>query len=313
MACPSCVTGGLHEGTPQGYEEEIFGLSCYVTSSSIIQANSKDTTPQTSRVSESTTTEGHIVILTDALGYEFKNTRLLADRYAQRCNAKIYIPEFMDGHGMDPSLFESMDILLGHVPSAGLLAKAGAVAHVISGFVPFLWFNRQAVCEPRIKTWMSRLRDQIDHQPGQDTKTPAKLGAAGFCWGGKYTFLLSHRPSASTSSSPILDFGYTAHPSNLVLPVDAAKVASPLCVVVGEKDPLLPISQIEIMKSALEDEQKRDLNCRIHVFAEAGHGFAVRARPGDEQAVKHGKDAEDLAVEWFNRYLGDEADTKKEG
>jgi hypothetical protein len=36
-----------------------------------------------------------------------------ADKYAKRTSAIVYLPEFMDGHAMDPSLFASMDILTG--------------------------------------------------------------------------------------------------------------------------------------------------------------------------------------------------------
>ena len=38
-----------------------------------------------------------VVILPDAFGWEFTNTRLLADRYAQRLQMRVLVPEFMDG------------------------------------------------------------------------------------------------------------------------------------------------------------------------------------------------------------------------
>lgn len=189
MACSSCTTGVLHEGVPQGREELIFGLPCYVTSPSIVQANRDSSTSQQDQSSNDIPTSGHLIILPDALEYKFRNARLLADRYAQRCNANVYIPEFMDGHGMDPALFQCMDILLGHTPTAEIFAKLKAIIRLICDFLPFFWFNRQAVCEPRIKTWMAHFRDHLDqeHQrSGHDSKNVPKIGTAGFCWGGKY-------------------------------------------------------------------------------------------------------------------------------
>lgn len=56
-----------------------------------------------------------------------------------------------------------------------------------------------------------------------------KIGAAGYCWGGKYTVLLTHGPT------PLIDAGFTAHPSNLVMP-DIEQVKAPLCISVGDID-----------------------------------------------------------------------------
>jgi dienelactone hydrolase len=299
MACKDCVTGGIHQGTPLGHETNILGLNCYTTSPSILARSNGTPTPHDARPA------GHIVILTDALGYKFTNTRLLADRYAARCNAKVYIPDFMDGHGMDTSVFESMDILMGHGSSGsgsgsppGMLQKAGALAHIVAAFIPFLWFTRQAVCEPKIRTWMAGFRDTVERDSNNGEKDGKMIGAAGFCWGGKYAFLLSRR---SAAGGPLLDCAFTAHPSNLVLPVDAQMVASPMCVVVGDRDVLLPVGKVEQMKEVLEAEE--GLGCEVTVLPGAAHGFALRARPGDEEAMAQGVEAENAAVEWFKRYF----------
>ncbi len=97
MACRDCVTGALHEGTPLGREETIHGLPTYVTE------------PPSGKAPK-----GIIVIIPDALGWNFKNSRILADKYAKRTNSLVYLPDFMDGHMLDTSLFASMDTLSGH-------------------------------------------------------------------------------------------------------------------------------------------------------------------------------------------------------
>lgn len=89
--------GALHAGTPHGKETTLHGLPAYVTE------------PQDGR-----SIRGHIVILTDALGWTFNNTRILADKYADKTQARVYIPEFFDGHALSATLFSSMDTLTGN-------------------------------------------------------------------------------------------------------------------------------------------------------------------------------------------------------
>lgn len=95
MACRECVSGALHEGTPVGREETVHGLPTYVSEPPSGQA------------------KGIIVIIPDAFGWTFNNNRVLADTYAERTNSRVYLPEFMDGHAMDVSMFGHMDVLTG--------------------------------------------------------------------------------------------------------------------------------------------------------------------------------------------------------
>ena len=97
MACRECITGALHEGTPAGREETLHGLPTYITEPPTGQA------PQ-----------GIVVFIPDAIGWNFNNNRILADKYADKTNCRVYLPDFMDGHMMDPSLFASMDTLGGN-------------------------------------------------------------------------------------------------------------------------------------------------------------------------------------------------------
>lgn len=97
MACRDCITGGLHEGTPVGRVETVHGLPAYI-----------------SEPPDGQSPKGIIVIVPDALGWELNNSRILADTYARRTNARVYLPEFTDGHSMSSSLFASMDIIMGN-------------------------------------------------------------------------------------------------------------------------------------------------------------------------------------------------------
>lgn len=77
MACPQCFSGHKHEGEPLGKEEKVHGLDTYVTG----DPNSK----------------AIIVFIPDAFGWKFNNNRILADHYATKVPARVYLPEFMEG------------------------------------------------------------------------------------------------------------------------------------------------------------------------------------------------------------------------
>ena len=95
MACRECVTGSVHQGHPRGREETVFGLPSYVTDPP-----------------EGQDIKSIIVIIPDALGWIFVNTRLLADSYAKKTNSRVYVPEFMDGHWVAPEILDTTDSLM---------------------------------------------------------------------------------------------------------------------------------------------------------------------------------------------------------
>ncbi|EHL03822.1 putative protein AIM2 [Glarea lozoyensis 74030] len=125
---------------------------------------------------------------------------------------------------------------------------------------------------------------------------PLPIGAAGFCWGGKFVFLLCGE-TLKFNGRPLIDFGFTAHPSNLVLPLDAENVRLPISVAVGDIDVMVPIKKAEEMKSILEGKGGNE----VVIIPGAAHGFATRAKPEDEKGTQKGVQAEDQAVNWFNR------------
>ena len=70
----------MHEGTPTGREEKIHGLDTYISDP-----------PQGSDA------KGVVVIIPDAFGWKFNNTRVMADSMAKKGNMKVLVPEFMGG------------------------------------------------------------------------------------------------------------------------------------------------------------------------------------------------------------------------
>lgn len=100
--CADCFSGHLAEGTPVGKVETIHGLSTYV-----------------SHPPAGVKPKGLIVYLPDAFGWEFKNSRLLCDKYAEKVGALVWMPDFMDGmqlgdreHQMEANVLQAMHRLL---------------------------------------------------------------------------------------------------------------------------------------------------------------------------------------------------------
>ena len=164
----------------------------------------------------------------------------------------------------------------------------------VAGFVPFLFWNRIGVARPRVYRFAHALR--------QDEKfSSLPIGAAGYCWGGKYVFLLCSDTEKASNNKSLIDCGFTAHPSNLSIPADAEPVTIPLSVSVGDIDIGLPIAAVQQTKKILEGKVQD--KHEVVIIPGAKHGFAIKAHPGDEKAVEQGKQAEEQAVNWFIKWF----------
>lgn len=80
MSCPECFQGHIHEGNPRGKIVKLHGLDTYVT-----------------EPSDGRDVNGIIVIIPDAFGMQFINSKLLADNYADKGGYRVYLPDFMRG------------------------------------------------------------------------------------------------------------------------------------------------------------------------------------------------------------------------
>ena len=153
---------------------------------------------------------------------------------------------------------------------------------------------------PRVRAFLKSVRASTD----------ARVGVAGFCWGGKFAVLLCDSSAHSTDNGKsLIDCAFIAHPSNLSLPSDIDKVTLPLRICQGSEDFVLNmdgVRQIEgiFAKKETELDQNERGKFVISVVEGAKHGFAVRGDLGIEEEVKQGMVAEDQAVDWFQKWLG---------
>jgi dienelactone hydrolase len=184
-----------------------------------------------------------------------------------------------------------MESLLAPSPSilTTLLYKPIWLVKVIAAAVPFLIYNGESTIKPKVFSFHEALRSD------PETKS-LKIGSAGFCWGGKYTILLSQEPA-------LIDVGFTAHPSKMKFPEDWDKVQKPMSIAIGDVDLGINIEMVNDIKTLLEGQSKPKGQNEVVIYPGAKHGFAVRADPKDEGQAKSAAEALKQAVYWFGKWM----------
>lgn len=128
----------------------------------------------------------------------------------------------------------------------------------------------------------------------------ARLGITGFCWGGRICWLYAAHNPALRASVPW--YGRLTGDSSKLQPehpIDVvARLKAPVLGLYGEKDPGIPLADVEAMQAALEQANSVS---RIHVFADADHGFLADYRPSYQEAAA--KLAWGEMLQWFEKYL----------
>ena len=111
------------------------------------------------------------------------------------------------------------------------------------------------------------------------------------------------------NGKPLIDVGYTAHPSNLSVPADLEKVKLPLAIDQGNEDFVTGMTQVKQIQEVFERKNseegagKGQERFEINVVEGAKHGFAVRCDMEKEDEAAQEQIAENHAVEWFKRWF----------
>ncbi|KAK6615132.1 dienelactone hydrolase family protein [Botrytis cinerea] len=241
-----CLSGKLHEGTPTGRIEVINDLSTYIAEP---QDGSKAKT---------------IIFLVDIFGYEFKNVRLLADNYA-KAGFYVYIPDVHQGNSIPLSFLQSVEPPLQIREQQSLVERTKATGVVATTLPPWLVRHREGVTKPLVSSFIAHIRGV----PGT-----GKVGALGFCWGGRYAILAAHGE---------VDAAVACHPSLVSVPADFERVTKPLSLAVGIRITELPHE--------------------LRIYEGQIHGFALRSDWGSDRDKKAMDDCEEQGMDWFNKYL----------
>jgi len=259
-----CMSGSVHSGSPSGRVETIDGLSTYVSAP---QSGSKAKT---------------IIFITDIFGYEFKNVRLLADHYTE-AGFYVYVPDFHQGDSLPIEFLQSVEPPLKTREQLTLLDKTKATATVGTTLPPWLLKHREGVTKPLISSFIAAVRAE----PGT-----GKVGAIGFCWGGRYAILAAHGE---------VDAAYACHPSLVSIPADFEGVEKPLSLAVGTKDSLLDTASIGKIQDIMA--KKTSLPHELRIYDDQVHGFALRGDWSSDEDKKAMDEAEKQGIEWFEKYL----------
>jgi len=149
-----------------------------------------------------------------------------------------------------------------------LVDKAADTAAVGATLGPWLIKHREAVSLPLIQSFVRHLRSDPAHK---------KIGAVGFCWGGRYAVLLAHE-----GTDPYVDAAVACHPSFLSIPSEIEKIEKPVAVEVGDQDDILKMPEVEKIQEIFKSKPQ----CEIEVYPDQVHGFAVRGDLSKESDKK---------------------------
>ncbi|KAJ2896916.1 Dienelactone hydrolase family protein [Zalerion maritima] len=280
MSCPECFSGHVHNGEPKGGETKIYGFDAYIVE------------PEAGKP-----VRGTIVLIPDALGWDFVNIRILADHFCDKGSFRCILPDLMDGRTAPKWILKTFNSLM----KGPWYAKPYHAFFALIGVTPFLLKNTPGKAFPRAVSFFTALRRDILSRPEAEQHP---IGCAGYCWGGKLLAMLSDPSKAppvpdnsGKERACLLDVGYSAHPSMLKIPGEVEAMQVPASWAIGSEDAGFPEKTLKLFKEAVAGKQG-DVEGEVKVYPGGGHGFAVRAEEA-EAAMKAADQAEDQAVDWF--------------
>jgi len=201
MICERCVQGEILEGEFTGIVEGGAYLAPAPGKGSL-SANPSKTC---------------IVILTDIFGLSLKNCKIMADSMAEKLGVDVWVPDQFAGK----PIFRVGEL-------QGLVAENPGEKRGFFGALKLLWMiirrlpllirSRPSVTNARVTKFVEGLRNEKDYR---------KIGAVGYCWGG--------RSLANLAGKDIFNSAVIVHPARISMKtIDAIKI--PTAFVCAEDD-----------------------------------------------------------------------------
>lgn len=275
MSCPDCFRGEAATGTPTGSTKLLHGFNTYI-------ASPPNPSPST------------IILYTDAFGHLLPNNKLLADALAAATNIQVLVPDIIPGGGMSPSILPLMDSFSSS--SSSVFTKVWSVGKAMYHVVPF--FMRASPQSEKCTTPCFVYAQAVKKELPVD----AKLGIAGYCWGGFQALYIARQLSVDCEEEGnLVDAVFVAHPAKFESThvVEVVGNGARVSFAHAGEDMSLPIQKIEETKKALDGNEMFELK----VYEGCAHGFAVRAIPGKKREADAADEAFKQAVEWFGKWL----------
>ncbi|KAL8691017.1 MAG: hypothetical protein Q9218_003671 [Villophora microphyllina] len=303
MSCPSCFTGTIHDGHPTGTETVVHGLHTYIASPPQPSTSPSSSAPSPSTSSPSKPVKAVVVIVPDAIGWKFTNTRCLADEMAKAGNYTVYIPDVMDGNGAPQTTVPLFDAMLHSTGLLSTLLKPYYLLRAFMTIIPFQIRNRFSITWPRVEGFVRAVR--------KNEARDMPLGVAGYCWGGRHATVLASLAYTTAADENgrrggekgLVDAAFTAHPGGISLPSDIEKLRAPWSMAIGDDDFVMSMSEVNKIKEIVARSEEMEQRNEVVVYSGAKHGFAVRGNPGDERDKKRGEEAREQCLSWFQRWF----------
>eukprot|EP00123_Amoebidium_parasiticum_P021032 comp6037_c0_seq1/m.1881 comp6037_c0_seq1/g.1881 ORF comp6037_c0_seq1/g.1881 comp6037_c0_seq1/m.1881 type:complete len:256 (-) comp6037_c0_seq1:312-1079(-) len=238
-----CSTGHIHAGSPKGTTMKLGPREAYVVD------------PVSGR------TDKVILYIVDVFGWELVNSRLLADKIAELSGYTVVMPDILTG----PALPDETGARMIAVQEATGLAKLWSTFSLVAAAPTLIGFfsrNTDGTVLPLLQGAIKELKE---------TWGVKKIGAVGYCFGGRYTVLLGG------GDEPLVDAVIGVHPSRVIIPSDVEKLKKPTLFLLAEVDFALD----EKVRKNLVEVMKKNKECVYEqvCYPATTHGFAVR---GDE-------------------------------
>lgn len=258
-ACADCGQGVVWQGTENGKEITLESFQMYLTSGK----ESKKC----------------IILIADIFGYKLINSRIYADQLAESVGCDVIIPDFFEGGGgIDPSVGDAMVSM----KDPGFLSKlkAGSKLFIsLPGLMAFLMkFNSKRTI-PKLNALIPLLKEKYD-----------RIGAIGFCWGGKYSSWLG--------AHSLVDCYASVHPASLEqedLPsLQTNSIPGLYIHAIGDR---------MFADQHLETIRKCGGKVFLQEYQGVFHGFAIRGDDKDPSVVEVRNNARELAIRHFKEYL----------
>ncbi|KAK0188136.1 dienelactone hydrolase endo-1-3,1,4-beta-D-glucanase [Armillaria mellea] len=263
MSCPNCFKGEILAGEPTGTISNIQG-AYYAQSSE----------PSTRAV----------LLFTDIFGLPLKNSKILADFFAEQLKCDVWVPDLFDGK--PPLAAHEMKF------PERIGEKLG-----FFGYLSFIWLAlrrlplfircRPSVVDHRVSTFIEKLKAEKKYE---------KLGAVGYCFGGNVAVRIG--------GISLVDTIVVCHPGKL--PTEQLKALKvPSSWACAEED----MSFTPAARAAAEAElagRRGKPNFVEYEFVDhkgTTHGFAARPKL-EYPEVKAGFEAAlQQTVDWFKKTL----------
>lgn len=208
--------------------------------------------------------------------------RLLADNYA-KAGFYCYIPDIHQGDSLPIEFLNSVEPPLKTREQQTTLDTIKNQGTVSTTLPPWLLKHQEGITKPLIDSFIRAVR-QIPET--------GKVGAIGFCWGGRYAILATHGE---------VDAAYACHPSLVAVPGDFEPVKKPLSLAVGDRDSLLDNGTVGQIQDVMA--KKVDLPHELRIYEGQIHGFALRSDWSSEGERKAMDEAEKQGIDFFKAYL----------